>query len=186
VSTWIMMVLAAASERGWRGFAHFFGDTQPGSPHAWGPPRDRAFCADRFGRELPQAAIVRIAGTGADVLFGLEQGLHRFTGLAGEPCHIWVNLVEPKAELSDEEWPFIPAPPPPVAARGTPMRDVVMNTDAMTVVGESVELTWKDLPARLEEAAVVRVMAAQYKRELAESLWMYDNPLALMPKKEKP
>ena len=61
-----------------------------------------------------------------------------------------------------------------------------MADDSMTVTTETVDLGWKELPARLEEAAVVRVIAAQYRRELAESLWMYDNPLAAMPASKEP
>jgi hypothetical protein len=184
VVEWTTMVLAAAAERGWRGAVHLWGDTGANWPHAWGPPRDRAWASEHLAARAPASAIVRVTGAGADILFGLEAGLHRFIGLAGEPCHVHVDLLEPKGELTDVEWPHIPGPQPPVGARGPAMRTVHWVGDTMLVGSEEIELTWKELPARLEEAAVVRVLASAGTPE-ADTLWAYTSPIPPPPPKSE-
>jgi hypothetical protein len=124
---------------------------------------------------------VRVAGTGADLLLGLEAGLHRFHGLAGEPCHVWVDALEPRAELSEAEWGALPGPPIPRAPRGTPVRDAVVGGDRTLVAGEDIEIAWSDLAHRLEEAAIVRVLALAGLPEHAsafDKLWTWEHPLA--------
>ena len=187
VVEWVTMALAAASARGWRGAVHLWGDTGPGQPPStWGPARDRAWAAEHLASRTPASAIVRITGVGADILFGLEAGLHRFLGLAGEPCHVWVEPLEPKGELTDAEWPHIPGPQPPVAARsGAAMRTVQWGSDALLVGTELVEVAWGELPVRLEEAAVVRVLAAAGK-PVADTLWGYKSPLPPPAPKAEP
>jgi hypothetical protein len=123
---------------------------------------------------------VRIAGTGADLLFGLEAGLHRFHGLAGEPAHVWVDALEPRVDFTDPEWIALPGPPTPRSARGEPMREVVVvGEDRTRVEGDEGDVPWKELPARLAEAAVVRLLAALAADRL-ETLWQWDRPLAAL------
>ena len=54
--------------------------------------------------------------------FDLDPDRPLFHGLAGEACHAWVDLLEPRAELADPEWNALPSPPTARVARGTPMR----------------------------------------------------------------
>nr|HEX4317873.1 AAA family ATPase [Kofleriaceae bacterium] len=200
---WTQLALAAAAERGWRASVHLHVsidspgsagassaaegrrgvsiDTAAGSS-AWGPARDRAWALDHLARAAPPAALVRIGGAMSDVLFGLEQGLHRFVNLAGEPCHAWVQLLEPRYDIEDHEWPYVPGPPVPTAPHGLALREAALGGDDITVLGDELDVPWRELPRRLEEAAVVRVMRAQYSRELAEQLWAFESPLASVPK----
>ncbi|MGE5184280.1 MAG: AAA family ATPase [Acidobacteriota bacterium] len=179
---WVKLVLGAASHLGWRGSVHVWGEQGAGWHHPWGPPHDRAWVED--GRLTQPAALVRIAGTGADVLCQLEAGLHRFTGLAGEPCHAWVDALEPKTEFSDLEWATLPTPPQPKPARGQPFREIDVPGDRVIVHEEELDVPWHELAARLPEAAVVRVIdAAQHaghkcRYDVGETLWKWDNPLA--------
>jgi ATP-dependent Clp protease ATP-binding subunit ClpC len=171
VAQWVKMVLAAGAHHGWRATAHVWGETDPGWSHPWGPARD----ADYIARHPPAAALVRIAGTGADVLFGLEAGLHRFVGLAGEPCHLWVEALEPKTELTAAEWAKLPGPPVPRPARGAPMREITVAADRVVVGDEEIAAPWSELSTRLAEAAVQRVLAAKGAQD---ALWTWDHPFA--------
>jgi ATP-dependent Clp protease ATP-binding subunit ClpC len=168
VVQWIQVVLGAAAHHGWRASAHLWGEQEPGWHHPWGPARD----ADYIAKHPPGAALIRIGGTGADLLFGLEAGLHRFVGLAGEPCHIWVDALEPKCEFTAAEWAKLPSPPVPRAARGAPMREITMQTDSVVVGGDEIAAPWSELAQRLAEAAVVRLFAAKQ-----ETLWLWEHPL---------
>jgi hypothetical protein len=180
VTAWVRFVLDAAEQHGCRGTLHIWNDHQPGWKPPWGPPRDLAWVTELFPSRPVAAALVRIAGPGADLLFGLEAGLHRFHGLAGEPAHVWVDALEPRTEFKDPEWIALPGPPTPRAARGEPMREVVVSGDGRTrVEGEDVDVPWAELPARLEEAAVVRLLAALAADRL-ETLWQWDRPLATL------
>ena len=177
VSAWVKLVLAAAEARGWRGSAHFWNEQAPGWRWHWGPPHDRASAEKRLGAHAEPSALVRISGTGADLLFGLEQGLHRFQGLAGEACHVWVDLLEPRFELQDPEWNALPGPPTPRTPRGTPMREVHVNGDRTLIDGEDLDIAWSDLAPRLEEAAVVRLLAAHAVKDGIDTLWNWERPL---------
>ncbi|NVB85729.1 MAG: ATP-dependent Clp protease ATP-binding subunit [Kofleriaceae bacterium] len=189
---WVKLVLEAASHHGWRGSVHLWGEQQAGWKPPWGPPHDRAWAEKSLVAAGPTAALVRIAGTGADLLFGLEAGLHRFVGLAGEPCHVWVDLLEPKTEFTDEEWQVLPPPPQPRAARGTPMREVTIGANRVTTAGEEVDPTWTELPRRLAEAAVTRLLSAldhkghNCRYDEDDKLWVYDNPLSALTQGDKP
>jgi ATP-dependent Clp protease ATP-binding subunit ClpC len=179
VVAWAKLVVAAAAARDWRAVVHLHTAHDAGAPGAtWGPARDRGWVADHLQRIAPPALLVRVSGPGADVLFGLEQGLHRFVGLAGEPCHVWVQLLEPRFDIADDEWGVLPGPPLPVAPRGQVLREAALDGDAVSVLGDEVEVPWRELPARLEEAAVVRILRAQYSRDLSEALWAFESPLA--------
>jgi hypothetical protein len=159
VTAWSRLVLAAADARGWRGALHLWGEQGPGWHQPWGPPHDLAWVTEQLAARPAAAALVRVTGPGADLLLGLEAGLHRFHGLAGEPCHVWVDALEPRAAFSDEEWRALPGPPVPRAARGAAMRDAEVGGDRTLVAGEDVEIAWGELATRLEEAAIVRVLA---------------------------
>jgi ATP-dependent Clp protease ATP-binding subunit ClpC len=179
VRAWVELVIHAAELRGWRAYVHAWGDEQPGWRHPWGPPRDLAWAREHLGHV---AAIVRIAGAGADLLFGLEAGLHRFHGLAGDACHVWVDPLEPRGEFSDVEWERLQTPPPPPRpARGLPLRDVHIDGDELAIDGDELDLPWRDLPRRLEEAAVVRVLAAFGTEDGMDALWKWANPTSLEP-----
>jgi hypothetical protein len=169
VVQWIKVVLGAAAHHGWRASAHIWGEQEPGWHHPWGPARD----ADHIAKHPPGAALIRIGGTGADLLFGLEAGLHRFVGLAGEPCHIWVDALEPRAEFTAAEWATLPSPPVPRAARGAPIREITMQTDSVVVGGDEIAAPWSELAQRLAEAAVQRLLAAKAE----DTLWVWDHPL---------
>jgi ATP-dependent Clp protease ATP-binding subunit ClpC len=177
VTAWLRLALEAARHHGFRGQLHVWGDAPPGAPRPWGPARDLAWLEEHLPSRPAAAALVRIAGAGADLLFGLEEGLHRFHGLAGEPAHVWVDLLAPRADFSNDEWPRLPGPPAPRAARGAPMREVVVaGTDRTLASGEEIDLPWKELPARLAEAAVTRLIAALGEDRL-ETLWCWPSPL---------
>jgi hypothetical protein len=182
VVAWTRLVLAAAALRDWRATVHLWGEQAPGWRHAWGPPHDLAWVNDSFAARAAPAALVRIAGAGADVLFGLESGLHRFHGIAGEPCHVWVDALEPRAELSDLEWGALPGPPIPRPARGTPIRDAVVGGDRTLVAGDDIEVPWADLPRRLDEAALARLLGG----DGLDALWLWDHPLAALDRGASP
>ena len=180
VAAWVRLALEAAAHHGWRGSLHLWNDPQPGWKPPWGPPRDLAWIDEHLPSRPAAAALVRIAGTGADLLFGLEAGLHRFHGLAGEPAHVWVDALEPRSDFTDPQWIALPGPPTPRSARGEPMREVVVaGEDRTRVEGDEVDVPWKELPARLAEAAVVRLLAALAADRL-ETLWQWDRPLAAL------
>ncbi len=186
-AAWVRLVLDAAAEHGWRGNVHIWNDDAPGWKHPWGQPRDRSW-AHGSGAVAP-AALVRVAGSGAETLLGLEAGLHKFVGLAGEPCHVWVDLLEPKVEFADFEWDALPGPPTPRAARGQPMREVTVGADRVSVFGDEIVPPWRELGKRLAEAACARLLVGlehqghkcRYDRD---TFWQYENPLALAVKPE--
>jgi hypothetical protein len=184
VVAWVRFALAAAAHHGWRGTVQLWDEQAPGWRPPWGPPHDLAWANETFPHAPAAVALVRIAGPGADLLFGLEAGLHRFHGLAGEPCHVWVDALEPKAEFTDAEWSALPGPPVPRAPRGAAMRDAAIAGDRMRVVGEELDIGWADLPARLEEAAIIRVLTARARRD--EALWAWQPSLAELARAEAP
>jgi len=183
VIAWTKLVLAAAAHLGMRGSVHIFGEQAPNWNHAWGPPHDRVWAESSMANSSVTSALVRIAGAGAELLFGLEAGLQRFVGLAGAPCHVWVELLEPKSEFTDREWAALPAPPSPRAARGDVFREVTMSSDRVAVDGDEIEPPWTGLAPRLAEAACQRLITA-YAHEGHEceydvdKLWVYENSFA--------
>ena len=183
VIAWTKLVLAAAAHLGMRGSVHIFGEQAPNWNHAWGPPHDRVWAESSMANSSVTSALVRIAGAGAELLFGLEAGLQRFVGLAGAPCHVWVELLEPKSEFTDREWAALPAPPSPRAARGDVFREVTMSSDRVEVDGDEIEPPWTGLALRLAEAACQRLITA-YAHEGHEceydvdKLWVYENSFA--------
>jgi hypothetical protein len=56
------------------------------------------------------------------------------------------------------------------------MRDAVVDGDRTLVAGDDLELPWAELASRLEEAALVRVLAPRAKSD--GELWVWDHPLA--------
>jgi ATP-dependent Clp protease ATP-binding subunit ClpC len=160
VTAWARLVLAAAAERGWRGALHLWGEQAPGWHQPWGPPHDLAWVDTQLPAQPAAAALIRVTGPGADLLLGLEAGLHRFHGLAGEPCHVWVDALEPRATFTDEEWRALPGPPVPRPARGMAVREAEVGGELTRVAGEDIEIAWAELAPRLEEAAIGRVLAA--------------------------
>ncbi len=177
VTAWLRLALQAAKHHGFRGHVHLWGDAPPGWTLPWGPARDLAWLEEHLPSRPVGAALVRVTGAGADLLFGLEEGLHRFHGLAGEAAHVWVDLLEPETDFDDEEWRQLPGPPTPRAARGTPMREVaVAGADRTLVGGEELDVPWQELPARLAEAAALRLLAAHREDQL-EALWKWSHPI---------
>ncbi|MBL9015421.1 MAG: ATP-dependent Clp protease ATP-binding subunit [Myxococcales bacterium] len=178
VTAWVKLALHAAELRGWRGTVHVHGEQAPGWKHAWGPPHDRASAEKRLAGHAEACVLLRIAGTGSDLLFGLEQGLHRFHGLAGEACHAWIDLLEPRAEIQDPEWTALPGPPAMARTpRGPAMREVHVSGERTLVGGEDIDVPWAELPRRLEEAAIVRLLAAHAIKDGLDTLWSWERPL---------
>jgi hypothetical protein len=96
---------------------------------------------------------------------------------------VWVNLLEPRAEFTDFEWSKLPGPPQPVTARGQVMREIAVPADRVTVNGEEIEPPFSELPPRLAEAAVVRIIdgIAHQGHNCGYDLdrrWQYDSPLS--------
>ena len=187
VAAWLRLVLESARQHEWPASIHLWNERAPGwrpstlPGGGWGPPHDLAWLDEHGKAQAPSAALVRIAGTHADLLYGLEGGLHRFRGLAGDAAHVWVDLLEPRTEFSDDEWGALPGPPSPRAPRGTPMREVDVAGDRVVVGGDELDVGWKQLARRLEEAAVVRVLAALTGGEAAlEALWTWERPLQVL------
>ncbi len=190
VTAWTQLVMAAAAEHGWGASVHLFGEQQSGWKHGpWGPPHDRAWADKSLASAGASCVLVRISGAGAESLFGCEEGLHRFVGLAGDPCHTWVDLIEPRVELDDDEWPRLPTPPSPRPPRGRPLREITISAGRVAVKGDEIEPTYHELPRRLAEAAVTRLITAHQhlghgcNDDELDKLWTY--PLAL-PKKPRP
>ena len=100
---------------------------------------------------------------------------------SGDACHVWVQALEHRTEFTDAEWAMLPSPPSPKAARGAPIRDALVDGDHVVVGGEEVDVPFKELGARLEEAAVVRVLAALVKPEGFEGLWAWEKPIIVLP-----
>ncbi len=178
VTAWVKLALGAAETHGWRGSVHLWGEQTASWRWNWGPPHDLAWASEHLAERAQPAALVRIAGSGSDLLFGLEQGLHRFHGVAGEASHVWVDLLEPRFEIADAEWNALPGPPSPRVPRGTPMRETTVNGDRTLVDGDDIDLPWAELHARLEEAAVVRLLAAHAVTNGTDALWVWERPLA--------
>jgi len=185
LTAWTKLVAAAAGELGMRINVHLYGEQQPGWTHGpWGPPHDRAWAENSLASAGASTVLVRIAGPGAESLFGLEVGLHKFVGLAGEPCHVWVDAIEPRVEFQDDEWPKLPPPPSPKSPRGTPMREITISADRVAVLGEEIEPTWAELPKRLTEAAVTRLIEAYEhnghgcRYDEFDTLWTYPQAIA--------
>jgi len=183
VAAWARMILDSARHHDWLASIHLWNEHAPGWKPSqlpgggWGPPHDLEWLDDNIRSRMPVAALVRVVGAGADLLYGLEGGLHRFYGVAGEASHVWVDLLEPRAEFKDQEWSALPGPPTPRAPRGTPMRESDVYGDRTIVDGEEVEVAWAQLATRLEEAAVVRVLKALAKPDALDALWAWEHPL---------
>jgi ATP-dependent Clp protease ATP-binding subunit ClpC len=201
-TAWVKLVAEAARHHGWQVALHLWGDTAPDWPLSserpmWGPPRDRAWIDAHLTDHAAPAALVRVTGQGADLLLGLEAGLQRFHGLAGAPCHVWIDLLEPRTRqldtyasiartlelrasdgLLDVEWLALPGPPSPRGPRGTPVREHVIEGGSVLVDGEELDVPWRELPGRLAEAAAVRLLGVLDKPDLYEQLWTWQHPLA--------
>jgi len=180
---WVKLVLVTAVEYHWRASVHLWGEIAPGWKYStkdrvgWGPPHDLEWAEAHLAAEAPVSALVRVVGQGADLLLGLEGGLHRFHGLAGEACHAWVDLLEPRAEFVDQEWLALPGPPSSRAPRGAPFRDAVVTGDHVVVEGEEVDVPFEDLGMRLAEAAIARVLPALVKPDGTDRFWVWERPL---------
>ncbi|HUS29822.1 MAG TPA: hypothetical protein VMZ53_15060, partial [Kofleriaceae bacterium] len=166
-------------------------EQQAGWKHNWGPPHDRAWVEKSLAGCGHHTILLRVAGSNSDLLFGLEAGMHRFIGLAGEPCHVTVELVEPQAEFTDAEWGVLGIPGAPPTARGKPMREVTIPNDRVVIVGDECEAPWSELGQRLPEAAAVRYISALQHTghhcayDESEKLWVYENPTAALKAAEK-
>ncbi len=191
VTAYVKMIAAAAHAHGWPIWIHFHDEKPAGWKWHWGPAKDRTWIEEDFTPNRAQtAALVRVAGPGADLLFGLEKGLHRMHGVAGEPAHVWVDLLEPRAEILDDEWDSLPCAPSDRPARGAPAFEVSVGKDGVSeVLGTDIDIGWSELPARLAERAAWTL--ALTPRETHELHWVWERPLqaveaARKAKKETP
>jgi ATP-dependent Clp protease ATP-binding subunit ClpC len=177
VTEWVQMIMEAASLLEWHASLHVWQEHVAGWKHwPWGPPRDREFARETLPSRHQQTLLVRVSGNGADLLFGLEGGLQRFHGLAGEACHVWVDLIAPRTEFTDEEWKLLPGPPSPRAPRGTPIREVTIKGDQTVVDGDEADVPHAELAARLPELASARILAALATPDGLDALWRWENP----------
>ena len=176
VTAYVKMLARAASAHGWPIFIHFHNEKPANWAWHWGPPRDRAWIEDDFTPNRAQtAALVRIIGQGADLLFGLEAGLHRMHGVAGEAAHVWVDLLEWRGEILDEEWNTLPCPPDR-PARGSPMFEVTVGKPGPSHVDSvDIGLDWDELGERLAERAAWRLQLTA--RDEHDQLWVWERPL---------
>jgi ATP-dependent Clp protease ATP-binding subunit ClpC len=178
---WLQLAAGAATHHGWRTMVHVWGD------RGWGAPHDRTWVEKLEPGHAPAAALVRVAGTGADVLLALEAGLQRFHGLAGEPCHVWVDALEPRAEFSEGEWLQLPGPPQPKPARGSAFREVHIADGRVLVMDDEIDPPWPELAARLPEAAVDRILDAlehaghNCRYDKSGELWKWQHPIKVVP-----
>ncbi len=180
---WLKVAMRAAAAHSWRASVHLWGELQPGWKHCtkdrpgWGPPHDLEWAEDSLSSAAPVSALLRVVGQGADLLLGLEQGMHRFHGLAGDACHVHVDLLEPRAEFVDQEWMGLPGPPSARAARGAPFREAVVTGDHVVVEGDEVDVPFEELGPRLAEAAVARILPALQKPDGMDRFWIWERPL---------
>ena len=178
------MALAAAAAHGWRASGAHLRRGAIGWHRAAGgvgPGRDRAWAAEHLAGRTPASAIVRITGAGSDILFGLEAGLHRFIGLAGEPCHVWVQLLEPRAELTDAEWAAHPGPAaagrrarPPRCARCSWAGDTIVVGD------DEVEIPWRELARGWKRPRSRACSPRAGKPRRPSTLWAYKSPIPVV------
>ncbi len=178
---WVAMVLAAAAHEGWVATAHVYGEVQAGwqgtaAGGGWGPPHDLGWVSEHLA-DRAAAVLVRIAGKGADLLFGLEEGLHAFHGFGGTPGHVWVDLIEDRVEFTPMQWAALPQPPSPRQPRGSAMREVKIDEDGFVAGDDEVDVPWRELAERLPEAAITRLLAA-ISAGTDEDLWKWAAPLA--------
>lgn len=201
VTAWAHMVVTACVHEGWTPTVHLWGETAKSwfdGRVMWGPPHDANWVARELAAVNPPSLLLRVAGRGANLLLGLEGGLQRFHGLAGAPCHVWVDPIEPRIKaleayaeairyrkltetlgLLDIEWLALPTPAtrPP---RGAPIRE--QTIDGTIVVGDrEVDLPWRALGGRLREAAVERVLAA-LATATVDKLWQWERAFAEVEK----
>ncbi|HEY4240720.1 MAG TPA: AAA family ATPase [Kofleriaceae bacterium] len=150
---WLQFAVAAAAKRGWRTRLRTWAFDR------WGDP----ISVEEFAKRGETAALLHVHGTGADLLFGLEHGLHRFQGLGGAPAHVWVQALEPIAEATEEDELRWPGPPVPKQPRGQPLRDAPMSGE-ITAFGEPQGIRWREAPERIEELSVLALLAALDKK----------------------
>jgi len=179
VTAYVKMLAQAARAHGWAIWMHFHNEKPAGWKWHWGPPRDRAWIEDDFTPNRAQTAVlVRVAGAGADLLLGLEEGLHRMHGVAGEAAHVWVDLLEPRAEIHNDEWNELPCAPSDRPARGAPMFEVTVGDGRSLVATFDIDIAWDELGARLAERAAMRLQVTP--RDEHEKFWVWQRPLKVI------
>jgi len=60
------------------------------------------------------------------------------------------------------------------------VREAAVDGDHVIVADEEVDVAWRDLPARLPEAAVALLLAALQRPSGFEGLWTWERPLAAL------
>jgi ATP-dependent Clp protease ATP-binding subunit ClpC len=175
VTAYVKMLAAAADALGWPIWIHFHNEKPANWKWHWGPGRDREWIEDDFTPNRAQTAVlVRIAGQGADLLFGLEKGLHRMHGVAGEAAHVWVDLLEPRAEILDDEWNTLPCAPSDRPPRGSPAFEVTATGKGPSLhYGVDLDIPWDEMPERLAERAAY---VLQFESD-HDTLWLWERPL---------
>jgi ATP-dependent Clp protease ATP-binding subunit ClpC len=163
---WATMVVTSAVARGYAVHCHL---RQQGKSPTWpegrpwkAPYAGRAILDEVTGRGQVRSILIRIGGKGAGLLYGREEGVHRFAGLGSvDPCHVIVNRVAARADLADIEWQTaaVAAPWPTSIPKGAVQRDHPAKADEVTVRGELLDVPWAEHGERLEEIALADLLA---------------------------
>jgi ATP-dependent Clp protease ATP-binding subunit ClpC len=123
---WLPPLLALCERRRWQVILHLDGGARTAEDRwpperRWGPPRSpdeiRKALADE-GRRF-RNVLLRVTGSFAGVMLGLEQGLHRITGVPrakgdGRLC-VCVHFVAMHVAMKDADWSHPSFEPPAIA-----------------------------------------------------------------------
>ena len=163
---WVEALLAEAPARGWTVTAHstVARDPTPSWPitRVWGPARNADWLAGQVSSDSGMRnVLLRVRGPGAALLLGLEEGAHRFHGIAKEsPCHLVIRLIALAIEFTEEEWLQIATlSTPAVAPRGPVCREYP-DAKGMIVHGTHLAVPWPEMMGRLEEVGLATIAAA--------------------------
>jgi len=110
LAVWLAAFAAGAEARGWTVRGHIDGDRRSDWPEQrhFGPPRTIAEVQERLALRVAgwSEVLLAVEGPWAGPLFGLEMGIHRFSGRGGrtDPTHLSVRAYPGRTEFTDKEW----------------------------------------------------------------------------------
>ncbi len=167
VERWALALCADAERRGWRVAVHLRssagsrGDWPEG--RSWGHPRTVAELRALLDKGQPvRSLLLRVDGSGAGALYGLEAGTHRVHKLAAvDPCHLVVERIALQTSFDDATWlsSALASAWPTQPARGAAHREHD-DERAVWIRGkkERLVIPWSEHFARLEEIALADVL----------------------------